>query len=228
MTEQSGLAGTLAALASSLSDAGSFTETLDAIVHLAVGEISACDHAGVSLVRRDAIITAAATDDLVRELDEYQYQTGQGPCMDAIREHETFHTDDLRAESRWPDFVARATGRGILSIAGFRLYAQEDELGALNLYGDRPAAFDNDSLSIATMFATHAAIALKAAKTQGELERGLQTRTVIGQGMGIIMATRQVSAAQAFDLLRQQSQNQNVKLAQLAQELVDRQPSDRG
>ena len=223
MTEHDALAATLAELASDLSEAGSFAETLQAIVHLAVAEIHACDHAGVSLVRRDRIITAAASDDIVRELDGDQHETQQGPCVDSIREQGTFHTGDLAAETRWPDFVARATGRGVASIAAFRLYAQEDELGALNLFARRKDAFDERALVLGTLFATHAAIALKAAKTQGELERGLETRTVIGQAMGIIMATNRVSEAEAFDVLRRQSQSENVKLAHIARELVEHQ-----
>jgi len=124
------------------------------------------DHAGVSIVERnDEIDTPAASDDVPRHVDELQYESNEGPCLDAIREHAVFQTDDLRAERRWPNFSTRATREtGVRSVLSFRLFVEQDTLGALNLYSKRTSAFDADSRRIGEVFAAHAAVALEGAR----------------------------------------------------------------
>jgi len=61
----------------------------------------------------------------------------------------------------------------------------------------------------------------EAAARAGGLQAALITREVIGQAQGILMERERISADQAFDLLRRASQHLNVKLRDVAQELVD-------
>ena len=197
--------------------------TLDRIVTLAVQVIDGCDHAGVSFVQGRIVVTPAASDDVPRLVDAVQYETGEGPCLDAIREHEVFETDDLPGETRWPHFSARAAREsGVVSVLSFRLFVEEDTLGALNLYSKRPAAFDADDRVVGSVFAAHAAVALSAAVKQQQLEDALESRDVIGQAKGILMAREEVTADEAFDMLRRGSQRLNVKLRTLAQQIAER------
>src|SRR3954468_11784489 len=112
------------------------------MVELAVSTIRGCDHAGVSIVERDGEIdTPAASEDVPRHVDELQYESNEGPCLDAIREHAVFQTDALRAERRWPNFRTRATREtGVRSVLSFRLVVDQDAVGALNLYSKRTSA----------------------------------------------------------------------------------------
>lgn len=57
---------------------------------------------------------------------------------------------------------------------------------------------------------------------QAQLHEALQTRDVIGQAKGILMQRQGIDAGQAFDLLRQASQDLNTKLAQVAKTLTNR------
>src|SRR5947209_2758315 len=85
-------------------DAGSVHETLQRMVDLAVETIPGCEHAGVSLIHHRKISTPAASDAVALRVDAIQYEAGEGPCLDAIAESQTFKTDDLAEERRWPKF----------------------------------------------------------------------------------------------------------------------------
>ncbi len=142
--------------------------TLKRIVALAVESIDGADHAAVTIVERREFHTPATTDDLPLRVDRIQYETGEGPCVDAIRGHELFQVDDLAQEPRWPQFSGRAAAEtGIQSMLSFRLFVAEDTLGALNLYSKHKAAFaDGDGPhAIGATFAAHAAVALSGPST---------------------------------------------------------------
>jgi serine phosphatase RsbU (regulator of sigma subunit) len=169
-SRQTGLSEAIAEVARRLEAQESAQKTLQTMVQLAVATIGGCDHAGVSIVE-DSIDTPAATDEIPRQVDAVQYDSGEGPCLSAIREHGVFWTDDLRQERRWPNFSSRATAEtGVRSMLSFRLFLEEDTLGALNLYSRRVSAFDDDSLRVGEVFAAHAAVALKAAREHERAE----------------------------------------------------------
>ena len=130
-TAQNGFAEAIAEVARQLQAERSAQATLQTMVELAVSTIRGCDHAGVSIVERDEQIdTPAASDDVPRHVDALQYESNEGPCLDAIREHAVFQTDDLHAERRWPDFSARATREtGVRSVLSFRLFVEQDTSG---------------------------------------------------------------------------------------------------
>jgi transcriptional regulator with GAF, ATPase, and Fis domain len=215
------LAETFAEVARALLGEPDTQHTLQRIVHLAVATVEGCDHAGMNLVRSNKIDTAAANDDVGPRVDALQDETGEGPCLDAIRDHEVFQTDDLTKEQRWPRFAARAAEEtGVRSILAFRLFVDEHTLGALNLYARRPCAFDEEDRAVGAVFATHAAVALATAQRDAQMDQALASRDMIGQAKGILMAREGVTADEAFNLLRSASQRLNVKLRVLAQRIT--------
>jgi len=128
---------------------------------------------------------------------------GEGPCLDAIREHDVFQTDNLADDARWPDFARRAAEEtGVASVLAFRLFIEADRMGALNLFSRDTAAFDAEDRAVGSIFAAHAAVALSAANQQDQMERGMASRDVIGQAKGILMARQRIGADEAFDMLR--------------------------
>jgi hypothetical protein len=98
--------------------------------------------------------------------------------------------------------------------------------GALNVYSARTGAFDDSARDLAFLLATHASLALALAYTCGNfadaesrgatLREAVEIRTIIGQATGILMARRNLTAEEAFDVLKRTSQNRNIKLARLA------------
>jgi GAF domain-containing protein len=197
--------------------------TLDHIVNLAVKTLDACEFAGISLVQGKQITSPASSNDVPRIVDALQSETGEGPCIDAIREHEMFRTGHLDRETRWPNFATRAHDEtGVTSILSHRLFAERDTMGALNLYSTQPDAFSATDVALGAVFATHAAVAMSAAKRDRQYQHGADNRDIIGQAKGIIMASTRCSADAAFGLLVRQSQHENRKLVDIASELADR------
>jgi serine phosphatase RsbU (regulator of sigma subunit)/putative methionine-R-sulfoxide reductase with GAF domain len=169
---QRALAEAIADIARLMQSEGTAQQTLQKMVELAPSMVSGCDHAGVSIVAGDHFTTPAATDEVPETVDRIQYETGQGPCVDAIRRHEVFLAGDLRTETRWPAFSARAAAEtGVLSMLSFRLFLDSNTLGSLNLYSRRPDAFTEDSRVVGTVFAAHAAVAFAAATEHDRSQR---------------------------------------------------------
>ncbi|MDP9434937.1 MAG: GAF and ANTAR domain-containing protein [Actinomycetota bacterium] len=213
---------TLVEVARSLAEQEGLDATLQRIVDLAVRTVPGAEHAGVSLVRsRRVVETPAATGDVVVRVDQVQYETGQGPCLDAIWEQEVVELQDLSATDRWPEFAHRATELGVRSMVSFRLFVERDTSGALNFYSSNAQAFGQEAVRVGHVFAAHAGLAYDHEKQVSGLRRAVESRTLIGQAQGILMAQHRVTADQAFGLLRVASQRRNVKLRDVAQEVVD-------
>jgi GAF domain-containing protein len=216
------LAQTLSDMARSLQDEDSLDDTLTGIVAAAVQTVPGARYAGITLVRaRRHVETRGATDELVCKVDEAQYETGQGPCLDATYEQRTVRLSDMAGEDRWPDFTRRAVDLGIRSMLSFQLYVAGNNLGALNLYSDRVEAFTDESENIGLLFAAHAAVALVGARNHDDLTRALSMRDLIGQAKGILMERHRLTADQAFALLVRASQRTNTKLTDIARNLAD-------
>ncbi len=221
-------AATIAGMARAMAGEPTVARTLQRIVNLAVEEIDGCDAAGILLVRNRAIVAGAWSNELVREIEEMECDVGEGPCLDAITQRPTFESADLRDQlAIWPTFTTRAIDAGIHSMLAFRLFADEDTLGALDLYGRRPGAFDPNDRAFGTVFAAHAALALAGAQLHEHdladidgLRQALEARDLIGQAKGILMATHHIDSATAFDLLRTTSNNRNQKLRTVADRIV--------
>jgi transcriptional regulator with GAF, ATPase, and Fis domain len=215
------LAQTLSDMARSLQSEGSFEDTLGAIVSAAAHTVPGAERAGLTVVQgRRRVSTPAATDDLVREADRAQYETGQGPCLDAAYERRTVRLTDMAAEQRWPDFTRRASQLGMRSMLSFQLYVRDDDLGALNLYSGEVDAFDDESENIGLLFASHAAIAMAGSRKVHDLSLAISARDLIGQAKGILMERHKITGDQAFQLLARVSQSSNTKLVEVAGYLV--------
>jgi transcriptional regulator with GAF, ATPase, and Fis domain len=220
--EDSPLAETFGDIARVLQQQDDLQSTLAAIVAAAVHTVPGAQQAGITVAgARGVMTTPAATHEVVRRVDRIQYDTGQGPCVTAIREHATLRLDDMNAESRWPDFAHRAAQLGVRSMLSFQLYVTDTNLGALNLYAEHIAAFDDTSEYIGLLFASHAAVALTGARQRHHLNQQLLMREVIGQAKGILMERHNITADQAFALLVRASQHSNRKLTDLARELAE-------
>jgi GAF domain-containing protein len=219
------LAETFAEIARSLFAEPDAAATLDSIVKLAVEHIDGCEHAGISMIFKGVVSSPASSDEVPATVDRIQAETGEGPCVDAIREHEVFQTGQLSQEERWPEFTRRTRAESdIESILSLRLFAEQDTIGALNLYSSKSDAFDARDVAVGTIFATHAAVAMSNSRKRENLEAALLSRQLIGQAIGLLRARDNISEKAAFDMLKRASQRLNVKLSKVADRLVN--PSD--
>ncbi len=215
------LANTFANVARTLLAERDLDSILRKIVAVAVTEIDACESAGIELIEKRVIRPVAASSEVAHRISEVQNEVGEGPCLSAIEEHETFRTDDLLRDDRWPAFAARArTDTDVRSILGFRLFAEEDTMGALNLYSSSPNAFDEQALATGSILAAHAAIAMSWAREREYMQEAIDSRDVIGQAKGLLMARRNLTGDEAFELLRDASQRLNVKVQLVAEQVI--------
>ena len=223
---EDGLAEVFADIARQLQAETNPEKTQERVTRAAVATVDGCDHASISIVRRQGTIeTVASTDDVPNRVDAIQYDTGEGPCLNAISAHETYLIADLATDERWPAFSRRAAEEtGARSMLSFRLFVQGDTIGALNLYSRQPRAFDEHGRAVGTVLAAHAAIALTAAQEHERadgLQDALGSSREIGMAMGVLMGRGAVTEDQAFAQLRRASQYLNIKLRDVAAQVVE-------
>jgi GAF domain-containing protein len=223
---EEGLAEVFAGIARRLRAESTPERTRDGVTRAAVDTVAGCDHAAIIIVRRrGGIETVAATDEVPVAVDTIQYESGQGPCLDALSAHETYLIQDLATDERWPRFSrAAAEATGVRSMLSFRLFVEEDTIGALNLYSRRIGAFDETARAVGSVLAAHAAIALDAAREKeraDQLEEAVASNREIGMAVGILMAGGHITREEAFDRLRRASRYLNVKLRDVAARVVE-------
>ncbi|MFD2090883.1 ANTAR domain-containing protein [Blastococcus deserti] len=207
----------------------SLEEVLGEITSLATRGVPGAEATSITLVRDDKAFTAAYDGEMALAADELQYEQGYGPCMDAGRGGVVLRVDDVHTEERWPEYVARVRATPVRSSLSVPLPYQGATIGALNIYSTRVAAFATpESLAAGLDVAETIAVAVANADAHwrlGEQARNMglamQSRAVIEQAKGVLMAQRHVNADQAFEILREASQRYNRKLRDIAQGIVE-------
>jgi GAF domain-containing protein len=200
---------------------------LDRVVGVAVRALPGADSVSVTLIRDEEPCTAAFSGQLALDADEMQYERGYGPCLDAGRAGVVLRVDDMRTEERWPDYAVAVSARGVLSSLSVPLPIQDRYIGALNIYATEPDAFGENVVAAAQLIASYAAVAVHNAQTftrtaelAQDLTRAMASRAVIEQAKGIVMHERRCTADEAFALLTRVSQQANIKLRDIAAEMV--------
>jgi hypothetical protein len=221
------LASSFAAIAKTLFVGQTIDATLHRIVDFAQATVGACDSASISLVKNGRTFTPVSSSPIANDIDQYQYEFGEGPCLDAINSEALLYSDDLAVDARWPLFGPRAVALGMRSILSCRLISATT-LGSLNLYARVPQAYGTQDRTKAVIFAAHAGVALGAAETldaeirkSQHLEGALASRSVIGQAQGILIERQRLTPDEAFIALTRASQQLNLKLRDIAQYVVD-------
>lgn len=214
----------------SMGAADGLTHTLESAVAGAQEVIVHADHAAVSLVHQfKRIETPAATDDIARRGDQLQYEVGEGPCLQSIREQETVSSKDLLDEPRWPQWSRRAAEElGVRSMLCLQLFVTHDTLGALNLYADHPDAFDADDRATGLALAAHVAVALASEQNAEHHASSLAGAAVIGQAQGVLMQRYELTPSEAFLVLAKASQSDDSSVRLVAEKLIENAVDRRG
>jgi GAF domain-containing protein len=199
-------------------------DTLLRLCESAVSLIPGCDFASLSLLEQDTIATHGATHPLAERLDRIQYDEHEGPCWEAALEDRIFCSNDITHDSRWPRFSARARKEGgvgaLLACRVVDPRSTTRTVGALNIYAERTDAFDDEDAMAAVLLAAVAGGVVDAARRQSELREAMESRDVIGQAMGILMAQHRITSEEAIERLRAASQRLNVRLRDLAMRIT--------
>jgi transcriptional regulator with GAF, ATPase, and Fis domain len=196
---------------------------------VATGSVRNADGATLTSFSAKGPEVAASSDDWATALDELQYEEREGPCIDAGRAGLVFRIPDIERETRWPSYMPRAHALGAASMISLPMTVEAKTIGALNVYSREVEAFGSEEVSVAEIIAGHACLATQVvAALQGhrelaaQLHEAMASRAAIEQAKGIIMGTMGCGPDEAFERLVQQSQHENVKVRELAEELVRR------
>jgi GAF domain-containing protein len=208
-------------LAGNLVDAHAVDDTLDGVLELAV-DMAPCDVVSVSLRHgKGRLETTAASDPVAERAHHIQQEMNEGPCLDVEWGDDGVNVvPDTRDSRRWPRWGEQAAELGLSSLLAVRLFTSRQAIGALDLYSFEPRDYDSDDVLVARLVAARVSAALATAQHEETLWEAIDARHQVGIAQGILMERYDVSADQAFSVLRRYSQEQNRKLRLVAADVV--------
>lgn len=224
-----GYVRTLEELTGLLLEESSLLGLLEQVLELTAEAVDSCAAVSVTVVdERGRYVSAAASSPDAREVDATQYELDEGPCIDSLHTGQVHYLADVQTEQRWPGFCEQARQLGYRTVLAVPLTAGRDTIGALNVFASGPNGLSDDDIALAGRIAAPAATTLANARAYGsvsrlasQLQEALESRALIEQAKGILMARERCSADHAFALLRQASQASNRKLREVASAVVD-------
>jgi hypothetical protein len=219
--------GALETLSQLLDQEDDLSVVLDRLCQQAVQAIPGADMASVTLLRDAGPQTAATTEDQAGEVDEAQYRAGEGPCLESAKSGQLMRVSVAEVRLRWPAFAEAAGNLGVSSYLSAPLFIDREYHGSLNLYGEGSHGFRELDAALVELYSTAAEAALRNAlrylrsrERVAQLREALTSRAEIDQAKGIIMGARRVSADEAFALLVERSQRDNLKVREVARRFV--------
>jgi GAF domain-containing protein len=202
--------------------------TIELVTLLASETIPATAGAGLTLVDAHGKRSMAASNPMVQHIDLLQYELDEGPCLAAGRDQTSVRIDDVAAETRWPRWCAAASALGLRSMLSVPLVAGGTATGAIKVYSHQRHAYDARAEQVLSLFARQAAILLANSQTltdardaSGHLTAALVNRDIIGQAKGVLIAQGAADEQAAFEMLAAASQRSNLKLPEVARQLVE-------
>lgn len=221
------VAAALATLCGVLDEQEDLPAALHRVCQQAVHAIGEADFASVTLLGADRPYVAATTGDHVHRIDHVQYQAGEGPCVEAAKTRQVVRVTVPEVVDRWPAFATSSAEAGVGSYLCAPLFVDDEHHGSLNLYHADTHGFSDLEAALLRLYTTSAQAALRSAHRHlrarhhiDQLQQALTSRAVIDQAKGIIMGAHRIPAEEAFDMLVDKSQRQNVKLNHLAAQFV--------
>jgi hypothetical protein len=211
----------------------SYDSVYESLCAAAVELIDGCDHASLMLTRHGRPQTAASSDETARKVDGLETTLGEGPCLDALDDDEPDQhlCADLTEPGKWASLAEQIMQvTPVRGMAGFRIRLEGSKVGALNVFSDQAGALDEHSLDQAALLAAFASVTL-AALDRGEeastLRRGLESNREIGKAIGLLMAMHDIDDDQAFAMLSRVSQEMNIKVAEVAGQVIRHHRTDK-
>lgn len=217
-------------LADTLVDDYDIIELLDRLAGYSVALLAA-DAAGIMLGDAQGTLRlVASTDERSDWMELLQLEADEGPCVECFRSGSPVSVTDLAdASVRWPRFVAALAERGSYgSVHALPLRLRGEPIGTLNLFHRQPGPLPDADLAMGQALADVATIGILSERAirRGEvvneqLQTALTSRVVIEQAKGVLAERGQLSMNDAFDRLRRFARDRNLRLAEVAREIVE-------
>ncbi len=169
-----------------------------------------------------------ASDDGALRIEELQFRTGEGPCLDAHRSGHAVVEADLARTSRWPMFTPEALSGGIAAVGALPLRVGSAGFGALDLYRDEPGSMTPGMLADAQVvadIATALVLDFQAGATHGldsVIEDLFEHRVVVHQATGMASVQLGVSLSDALVAIRAHAFATERTVRAVAAAIIDR------
>lgn len=208
-------------------------DVVDLLSELTTYCVRLLDVASAGLLLADAkgvLHLLAASSQATRDLELFQLQRSEGPCLECYRTGSPVSAPDLSEQmARWPHFTAAANAAGFASVHAVPMRLHDTVLGALNLFGTRTGPLADDDMALAQALAHVASVALvqdRAATDKdlvvSQLNTALSSRVVLEQAKGVLAQVGGLDMEQAFQALRRYSRDHNQRLSEVAAAVVAR------
>ena len=201
--------------------------TVNLMSSLAKAALEGSTGAGVTVSQKDDGVTAGYTDSTMRKADDIQVRLEEGPCLSAQKRNIICRIDDMKDDTRWPRWTREAARLGIGSSLSVPLVVGDAPVGTIKTYSVHPGTYDDRHARLLGVFADQAAFVVanvlsfaQAQELSGQLNDALKSRERIGEAMGVLMEREGIGEESAFKRLKQMSQDRNVKLRDVAREVV--------
>lgn len=217
----------LADAASALVEPYDITDILASMLPQAAGAIGA--EAAALLVQAEGrdLEMLASTSHTASELEIYQAQTHEGPCIECIRSSEAVTLfGPEQARLRWPTVGPVMSASGYVGVHAEPLRWRGRVLGGLNLFFGAETSLSEDSRSLVQAFADIMTLALVQTQEPSDRElsahirQALDARTVIEQAKGVLMQTEQLDPASGYTALRARAREEGITLTEMARNVV--------
>lgn len=205
---------------------------LETIVAIVKRTVPGCDAAGIILLVDGAPTTSAVSDRLTVEVDLVQYETGEGPCLEAIIQGEVIRIDVMEREARFARLAPGALAHDVNSVLSIPLTVHGESVGALNLYSHQANGFGEASMRAVQPLADYAAEVISGSPlyaysidmVEGLVE-GLEAQALIGRATGVLIATEGLTDVEALERLRQLALSSGESMPKVAEWLLDERPT---
>jgi hypothetical protein len=171
--------------------------------------------------------TLSASDDRAAELDELQFDLGEGPCWDAMNGAVPVLTPDLRHTDRWPAFLAASQAHQVASLFAFPLRVGSLRIGAVDLYSVAPVVLGTDQSRQALAMAGVVSrtvlrrVVLGAGDEYVDETANTYSRRLVHQATGMVLAQLRLSADDARLVIHGHAFATSQSMMQVAQQIVD-------
>jgi GAF domain-containing protein len=180
------------------------------------------------LLAKDGTLAAASAFDQQGELAELaQAQLGQGPCMEAFTRGLPVAIPDLGADARFDQIAFALRSAGIRAALSVPVEVGGGPIGTLDLFTAIPRAWNESEVAAAHAYAGVVASLLGSAvaahassRLANQLQVALDSRVLIEQAKGVLMAFEKVDAQTAFIRLRRMARSTSRPLPEVAREVI--------
>ena len=193
-------------------------------------ELLDCAEAGLLLADAAGVLRVlGSSSEDTRALELLQLQNHEGPCFECYHDAHVVVSEDLAEDGgRWPTFAPAAVDAGFRSVHATPMRVHGRTIGALNLFRAEPGGLAAGDVPLSQGLADIAAIGLlhertlrDAHGTVEQLQAALNSRVVIEQAKGVLAAREQLSTEAAFGHLRAYARTKNLRLRDVAQDLIE-------